>query len=168
MLKKISLEIQWAFIFFLMMLGWMVLERWSGLHDTHLELHPYLTNLVAIPAILIYVLALIEIKKIKFAGNMSYIQAFYTGIIITIIIAILSPLSQYITSYWITPHYFNNVINYSVAHNLMTFDEAVSYFNFKSYVIQSIFGALIMGIITSAVVSLFVKTKKGIETIKNT
>jgi hypothetical protein len=36
-------------------------------------------------------------------------------------------------------------------------EAAESYFNFKSYVLQSFFGALTMGIVTSAVVAFFVK-----------
>jgi hypothetical protein len=37
----------------------------------------------------------------------------------------------------------------------MTQQEALDYFNFKSYMIQSVLGAPIMGIITSGIVAVF-------------
>ncbi len=41
----------------------------------------------------------------------------------------------------------------------MTQPDAEAYFNLKSYMVQSLIGAAIMGIITSAVVALFTQTK---------
>ncbi len=159
-MEKFKLEIKWAFIFIAMSLLWMVLEKAVGLHSTHIDKHMYLTNLFAIPAILIYVLALREKKKKDYNGVMSFKQGFVSGLIITIIVAIFSPLTQWIISTIITPEYFPNVIAYSVEtgyHNSL--EEAQAYFNLENYIKQSAIGALIMGIITSAVVAFFVKSK---------
>jgi hypothetical protein len=38
--------------------------------------------------------------------------------------------------------------------------EADAFFNLNNYIIQGIYGAIIMGIITTAIVGLFVKTKE--------
>jgi FtsH-binding integral membrane protein len=138
----------------------MVLEKAVGLHSTHIDKHMYLTNLFAIPAILIYVLALREKKNKDYNGVMSFKQGFVSGLIITIIVGIFSPLTQWIISTIITPEYFPNVIAYSVEtgyHNSL--EEAQAYFNLENYMKQSAIGALIMGIITSAVVAFFVKSK---------
>lgn len=138
----------------------MVLEKAVGLHSTHIDKHMYLTNLFAIPAILIYVLALREKKNKDYNGVMSFKQGFVSGLIITIIVTIFSPLTQWIISTIITPEYFPNVIAYSVEtgyHNSL--EEAQAYFNLENYMKQSAIGALIMGIITSAVVAFFVKSK---------
>lgn len=62
-MKKYRIEIKWGAIFALMSLLWMVLERIVGLHDEHIELHATYTNFVAIPAIAIYVLGLLEKGK---------------------------------------------------------------------------------------------------------
>ena len=59
----------------------------------------------------------------------------------------------------VSPEYYENIINYTVEMDKMTLEEAKAYFNFKSYMIQSIIGAPIMGIITSAIVAIFVKKK---------
>lgn len=157
---KYSIEIKWAFIFIVMSLLWMVLERAVGLHDVHLDKHLYLTNLFVIPAVWVYVLALKDKKNNFFGGKMNYKQGFISGLIITVIVALFSPLTQWIISTVITPHYFENVIKLSVETGyLKTVEEAEAQFNLSNYMKQSAIGALVMGLVTSAVVAFFVKTK---------
>lgn len=161
-MKKRSIEIKWAFLFFAMALLWMVLERASGLHDQYISEHPIYTNIVAIPAILIYVFALRDKRKNYYGGYMSYGQAFTSGAIITAIVMVLSPLSQVITHYLITPEYFTNASEYAVSSGQMTRPEAENYFNLPSYIMQATIGAAVMGLLTTAIVSLFIrKTKKS-------
>jgi hypothetical protein len=140
-----------------MMLLWMVMERIVGLHDVHIDKHAIYTNFVAIPAIIVYVLALLDKRKNFYEGKMTYMQGFISGIIISIIVTIFSPLTQYITSTIITPEYFTNVINYSVSQGMMTQTEAEEYFNLKSYMIQVLIGTPIMGIVTAAIVAIFTR-----------
>lgn len=159
-MQKFKLEIKWAFIFIAMSLLWMIIEKLTGLHSTHIDKHMYLTNLFAIPAILIYVLALKDKKKNNYFGRMSYKQGLASGLIITVIIAIFSPLTQWITSTIITPEYFPNVIAYSVESGYhKSIEEAEAYFNLSNYIQQSVIGALIMGVLTSATIAIFLKSK---------
>lgn len=160
-MKIISIEIKWAFIFSIMSLLWMVLEKLSGLHGKYIDYHLYLTNLFAIPAIGIMVLALKDKKKHSYGGQMSYLQGFISGIILSVIIALLSPLTQWLTSYVITPEYFPNVIKRSVELGYYkTTREATAYFNYPNYAVQGAIGAVIMGIITTAITMIFIQTKK--------
>ena len=158
-MNKFKIEIKWAIIFIVMMLLWMVLERLTGLHDVHIDKHPIYTNFVAILAILVYVLALLDKRKSFYNGVMSYKQGFMAGLIITLIVTAFSPLTQYITSTIISPEYFTNVINYSVNEGLMSQTEAEEYFNLKSYLVQVIIFTPIMGIVTTAIVAIFTKSK---------
>ena len=158
-MNKFRIEIKWALIFIVMMLLWMVLERLTGLHDVHIDKHPIYTNFVAILAILVYVLALLDKRKNFYNGVMSYKQGFMAGLIITLIVTAFSPLTQYITSTIISPEYFTNVINYSVNEGLMSQTEAEAYFNLKSYLMQVIIFTPIMGIVTTAIVAIFTKSK---------
>ncbi|MDR7132316.1 hypothetical protein J2X69_004683 [Algoriphagus sp. 4150] len=158
-MKNVKIEIKWALIFVVMMLAWIALEKSLGWHDEKIADHATMTNLVAIPAVAIYVLALLDKRKNFYQGVMSYYQGFMTGLVITLIVVVLSPLSQYITSEFITPDYFTNIINYSVSTGEMTQEKAESYFNLQSYMIMSAVGALIMGIATSAVVAVILKSK---------
>lgn len=156
-MNKFKIEIKWSIIFIIMMLLWMVMERIAGLHDVHIDKHAIYTNFVAIPAIIVYVLALLDKRKNFYDGEMTYMQGFISGIIISIIVTIFSPLTQYITSTIITPDYFANVINYSVSQGMMTQTEAEEYFNLKSYIIQVLIGTPIMGIVTAAIVAIFTR-----------
>jgi hypothetical protein len=151
-----------------MVLVWMVLEKLSGLHDRYIDYHLYLTNLFAIPAIWLFILALKDKKKHFYHGQITYNQGLISGIILSIIIALLSPLTQWITSYVITPEYFPNVIKRSVELGYYkTTEVAQANFNYPNYAKQGAIGALVMGILTTAIVMIFIRTKpdKAISTI---
>ena len=135
MVRKYAVELKWGIIFFAITLLWMLIEKLSGLHSTYIDQHPIYTNLFAIPAIIIYVF------------------------IISVIFAALSPLGQYITHLYLSPEYFENVIRFSVETGKMTQEQAEGYFNLQSYIWQSVGSAIILGVITSAIVSLFLKKK---------
>ena len=155
-----KIEIKWALIFTVVGLLWMVLEKASGLHDRYIDYHVYLTNLFAIPAILVMVFALKDKKKNYYNGRISYQQGLIAGVFISVFIALLSPLSQWITSYVITPEFFTNAIKRSVELGYYpTREEAEANFNFQNYVIQGVVGALVMGILTTAIAMLFIRSK---------
>ena len=152
-MKTIKIELKWAVLFAIMGLLWMLMEKLVGLHDEHIDKHMFYSNFVAIPAILIYVFALLDFYN----GVMSYGQAFTSGLIMSLIIALLTPLTQYITSTVITPDYFANITEYAVAEGMMTQTDAEAYFNLQNYIIQATVFAPVMGIITTALVGLFIK-----------
>jgi hypothetical protein len=159
-MKNIKTEIKWSVIFSIVALLWMVLEKLSGLHGKYIDYHLFLTNLFAIPAIVVMVMALKDKKKFFYRGNMSYMQGLISGIFLSLFIALLSPLTQWITSYVITPEYFPNVIKRSVELGYYkTMVEAKANFNYQNYAIQGFIGALIMGIVTTAIAMIFIRTK---------
>jgi hypothetical protein len=159
-MQNIKIEIKWAVIFSAVGLLWMVLEKLCGLHDQYIDYHVYLTNLFAIPAIWVMVLALKDKKQNSYAGKMTYLQGLVSGIILSIIISLISPLTQWITSYMITPSYFANVIPRSVELGYyQTIAEAQANFNYKNYAMQGMVGALVMGILTTAIAMIFLRTK---------
>jgi hypothetical protein len=162
-MKNFSVEIKWGIIFIITSILWVWLEVLFGLHDVYIAQHPLYTNFFGIIAVVIYILALRE-KKLKFfKGDMPWKEGFTSGIILTIVITILSPLAQYIVYTVISPQYFENIIAYTVENNRMTREQAEAYFSLRSYLIQATFGALVMGVVTAAVVAWFVKTKKRVE-----
>lgn len=159
-MKTRGIEIKWAVVFCVMQLLWMLLEKLIGLYDQHIDKHHIYTNFIAIPSIAIYVLALLDKRKNFYGGIMSYKQGFISGLIITLVVTLLSPLVQYVISTFIAPEYFSNIIKYSVEEGKMTQESAESYFNLKSYVQQVLVGTPVMGIITTAIVALFTIQKK--------
>ncbi|WP_209329062.1 DUF4199 domain-containing protein [Lunatimonas salinarum] len=160
-MKNLKIELKWAIIFSVVVLLWMVLEKLSGLHDKYIDYHLYLTNLFAIPAIVVMVMALKDKKRTHYKGQISYLQGVTSGVILSIFISLLSPITQWITTYVITPEYFPNVIQRSVELGYYaTTAEAEATFNFKNYVVQGLIGALIMGILTTAIAMIFIRSKR--------
>lgn len=156
-MKKYQIEIKWAIIFMIMSLLWMLLEVSLGWHDELIEWHPYLTMIYMIPAAFVYIIGLIDKRDNALGGKMTWKEGFISGLIISVIVAILSPLSMWLTFEFITPEYFDNAIEYSVSTNEYTLEAAQSYFNYNSYVLQSIAGAIFMGLVTSSIVAAFVR-----------
>lgn len=160
-MKSFKIEFKWAILFSIMGLIWMLLEKLSGLHSTYIDYHLYLTNLFAIPAIWVMVLALKEKKKVTYNGNITYSQGLLSGVVLSIIIALISPLTQWITSYIITPEYFPNVIKRSVEIGYYkTTAEAEANFNYANYAVQGAIAAFVMGLLTTAIAMIFLRTKK--------
>lgn len=160
-MKNLRIEIKWALIFAALTLLWMVLEKAVGLHDRYIDKHLVYTNFFAIPAIAVFVFALLDKKKNYYHGIMNYRQGLICGLIISVMVMVLSPVTQWITSVVITPEYFPNVIEYSLKTGYhQTREEAEAYFSLKNYIIQGLFGSVAMGAVTSAIVALFVKSKQ--------
>lgn len=158
-MKNFSIEIKWGLLFSVATLLWMVLEKSLGLHDQFIARQAIYTNLFALVAIGIYILALSDKKKNFYKGKMTWKQGFLSGMVLSVIVSLLSPLIQYITFTYISPTFFSHIIAYSIANKVQTQAQAEAYFNMKSYLIQGVFGGLSMGVITSAIVALMVKTK---------
>ena len=161
-MRKRSLEIKWALIFTIMMLCWMGLEKATGLHDENIANHALFTNFVAIPAIAIYVFALLEKRRKDFGGNMNYTQGFVSGLIITLFVTILSPLMQLASFEFITPNYFTTATQYAVASGALSQTDAEAYFNLRNYLIQGTLATPVMGIVTTAIVAIFTRRNKNI------
>lgn len=158
-MKKYSIEIKWGIIFTAIALLWMLFEKQMGWHDELIAKHANYTNFFAVLAILVYLQALLDKRKNYFGGYMSWKQGFVSGLIISAVVALFTPLSQYITNTYITPDYFENAIQYSIESGKLTKEEAEETFNMKTYVINSFFFAFIVGAVTSAIISAFVSRK---------
>jgi len=158
-MRKIGIEIKWGILFVIIQLLWMYGERVAGLHDENIEFHAKATNFFALVAIAVYVVALLDKRKNTYHGKMTWKQGFIAGLIITAVVTVLTPLSQYLTSSVISPNHFENMISYTVDNGIKTQEAAEAYFNLKSYMIQSIIFAPVIGIVTSAVVAIFIRKK---------
>ncbi len=159
-MKNFSIEIKWGIIFTIVMMLWTLLERLLGWHDVHIDKHAYYTMFFIIPAFVMYYFALVEKRETFYAGQMNWTQGFKSGIIIGVVVALLSPLSQYITQTFISPHYFDNVIEYSVQTGAYeTVEMAEEYFNLTNYIVQSMIFAVVSGAFTAAIVAIFTKKK---------
>ena len=163
-MKNFSIEIKWTLRFILLVLAWAIGEKFMGLHDQHINQYAVYTNLFGIPALLFYFLALAEKKKYFFNNQMTWSQGFISGVVLSFFIAILMPIAQLVIYKSITPHFFETIIEYKTKSPLLTrhitTEDALAYFNLKSFMIQSVFSALSMGTISGAIAAFFLRAKK--------
>jgi len=160
-MKNLKIEIKWALIFSITSLLWVAAEKSAGLHDESISKHLIYTNFFAIPAIIIFILALKEKKSKYFLGTMNWSQGFVTATIISLGIALLSPIVQYISFEFISPNYFENAIQNAIKIKSMTLVNAQTFFNIRSYITQGFLGGISMGIVTGRIVAYFLQTKNS-------
>ena len=159
MKKGLLIDLKWGVVFTLALLLWMLIERVLEFHSSNIAKHGIITNFFMIPAIAIYVFALLDKRKNFYLGSMTFKEGFTTGLKVTLVITLLTPLSQYIAVEIISPNFFENIIKYTVESGIMSQEDAEANFNLKSYIIQSMIFAPIVGTITSAIVAIFTKRK---------
>ncbi|MFN0087053.1 MAG: DUF4199 domain-containing protein [Blastocatellia bacterium] len=155
-----GMEIKWGLIFALSTLAWVFLEKAGGFHDARLEQHPWFSMLFIIPAVAVYFFAIRD-KRRALGGKIAFKEAFLFGLAVSVIVAVLTPLLQWITHRYISPNYFANIIQLSVSTGRMTQQQAESFFNLNSYIIQASSFALIAGVITTLALAGLMKTKDG-------
>jgi hypothetical protein len=90
---------------------------------------------------------------------MSYKQGLKSGFILSIIITLFGPITQSITSLVITPDFFKNITTHTVANGEMSLEAAEQYFTLKTYIVEGLMFAPLMGIMTTLIVAFFVKSK---------
>jgi len=157
--KDYSIEVKWASILAVMMLVWMYIEKLAGLHDEYIDWQSFYTNFIVLPAMLIYVLALLDKRERFYNGRMTYIQGFKSGAAITVMLAIFSPMVQYITYTITSPEYFPNAINYTISNGWLTKETAAALFNLKAFQIDTVINVLLVGLLASTVISLFTRKR---------
>jgi hypothetical protein len=158
-MKNYIIEIRWAFIFTVTAILWAGIEKLMGMHDSKIGSQPVFSMLFAIPAIFVYVLALLEIKQKKFNGVMSWKEGVVSGFVMSLFVAVLSPVSQWATYTLISPEFFAKAVKFYTDKHILTETRALEAFNLAAYMKKSITESLSMGVITSALVALIVKTK---------
>lgn len=153
-----GMEIKWGLLFSLLTLGWALLEKLGGFHDARLEQHPWFSMLFMIPAVALYYFAVRDKRK-ALGGTITFKEIFMFGLGVSVIVAVLTPLSQWLTHRVISPNYFANIIKLSVSTGRMTQQQADAFFNLNSYIIQSSIFALVAGVVTTLVLAAIMQTR---------
>lgn len=157
-MKKFAIEIKWGIRYAFLWILWLFIEKSSGYYEAKIADHALYSMLFIFVTIFVYYVAIKEKKNDFFKGEMSWKQGCVTGIFLTIVMAILTPICQIIFHKAIAPEFFPNMIEYSVSKGNSR-ETAENYFNLTGYILQSVFGTLSMGVVLSAIVALFLQTK---------
>ena len=91
---------------------------------------------------------------------MTWMQGVTTSIGIAVVVALLSPFSQFISYEIVSPSYFENMVNYMVSTNKFTMETAQNNFNLSSAIWQNISSGLSSGLVVGALIAYFLRTKK--------
>lgn len=160
MLQNFRIEIKWAIIYTIAYTIWMYFESKMGWHDSRVLLEP-LYNLLFLPiSIFLIGLALFDKKRNHYKNEMDWKKGFTSGIILSVLITVLNPVALYITHHYISPDFFDNAINASVAEGL-SLEKATARYNLNTAISNSVFDRLSFGVVISAAVSYFIRTKNN-------
>lgn len=156
----LRIEIKWGVLFSLAGLLWLGGERLMGLHGERIAWHAGLTNLFFFPAVTMMYLAIRERRR-ALGGQIHFFAALVSGTIVSLVVALLSPLAQFIGHRWISPHFFERASAHAVSTGKLTIEQADRYFNLSSYMLQASLGAIVAGLLTSLVLALLMRTSSS-------
>lgn len=158
-MKRFSIEFKWAALATLAALIWMFFEKYLGYHSEYIRMQMLFNMLFNIILAFIYIASIKEKKRDFYKNNISWRQAFFSGLILCVLITIFYPIIQYITFQQVSPHFFDQLIQIIVESGEFTLEEAQKNFNFDSYLRQGASGNLSFGVVVSAIAAYYLKTK---------
>lgn len=160
MIQSFKIEIKWAILYSIAYTIWMYFESKMGWHDAKIGLQP-LYNLLFLPiSILLIGLAIFDKKRNHYKNEMDWKKGFVSGIILSVLITVLNPVVLYITYNYISPDFFENAINVYVSEGF-PLEKAKAQYNLNTAISNSVFDKLSFGVVISAAVSYFIRTKNN-------
>jgi hypothetical protein len=156
---KYQTEFKWASILFTVTLLWKVFEKIMGWHGPQIEKHALYSNMYDLLFVTIFVFALLGIRKKRFAGEMTWKQGFLSGLIITVLITAVSPITQFLAHKVISPEFFPNIINLAVENGVLSSETAEAKFNLNNYILENLVGTAIIGTVCALLLPLFMMKK---------
>jgi hypothetical protein len=162
-MKQFSIELKWAFNFFIASMLWMMLEKFLGYHDDKIQYQPLFSMLFGFVTLVIYIFALKD-KKINFYHNqMNWREGFVSGLTLSLVIALFTTMIEYTKHHVISPYFLETMQKIIVEQNKMTLENAENFFTFSNSLSQSIFYVISFGSVLAALISLVIKSKDTAE-----
>jgi hypothetical protein len=153
-------ELKFAIIYVVISFLWNCLEYFAGLQDKYIDIHPYVvTPFYLLLTVIIYYLNIRE-KRWRNYRRISFIQAFGSGVLLSILIIILNPFLLYIFGKFINPEFYNSFIQYEILSGKMTPNEAADYYNIANFIVRGSIYRLVMGITVTLIIAVFIRKTK--------
>lgn len=153
---KYRVEVKWALIIIGATWLWAGLERLCGLHGEHIEKMRFYTNFFILPFIILYISALIDKRRTDYQGRLIFKQGFRAALVITALLTLLAPLTQYVTHTVVSPHFFGNAVAHVVAQGVLPEASAREFFSLGNYIRQTMLSTPVIGLLVSLFVALLV------------
>jgi glycosyltransferase involved in cell wall biosynthesis len=151
---------------------WLLLEFYLGFHTIRIDYYPFFTWMsIVIPIIGLY--WAIKAKRDRFyKGEITFIKAAKTGLIITAVSSIISPLLSWFYVSVVNPFYFSSMLSHSkkiieelnltsIEEKTLKINETYQYYNTSSYLLQTFSLVAISGIALSLIIAALIKKSKN-------
>lgn len=160
--------LKYGFLIVIFLFLWLTLEYMVGLHSEHIQFHPIATLLsLIIPLLFLYYGMREAQKSYRGIEEFTYRKAFLTGLLISLVVAVLSPLGQWIFHALLAPGFFDSMQPNLEAQQLargvdaeVAREEAADASYLSTYLMQTAVGYLIAGAIMSAILAIFIRDKR--------
>lgn len=160
-MKKFSIEFKWAAIATLAALFWMILEKALGFHGEKIRYEMGFTMLFNLLIVIYYWLAIRQKKQEYYNNDMTWLKAFVSGLVLTVMISFFYPLVQYIAYNQLTPNFMELFQEALLKDGRMSLEDAQKNSNFDLFLRNAVFNNLSFGVVYSAIIAYFMQTKPG-------
>jgi len=152
--KSLILAITYFFIFII----WKACEKLMGFHDDKINLYPLISDLILIPIVILYAIGFKSLR-ISLGGKIKFINALGFGLMASLFIVALTPMSVWIFDQFLNPNFYATMIQYQVKNHLSTLEIAQQSFNHENFKQSYIIGNIVTGSLLSAIMA-FLSSKK--------
>jgi len=161
-MEKFKIEFKWASVFTAINLIWIYVEKHLGLHDEHIDYHSIVSLVMLLPFSFCIFMSLKQKREEYYKGEMTWQKAFFSGALLSLLVAGLSPGPIYVMTQYISPDFFEIAQNASAERGVSA-ELTKQLFNLNTYISQAIMFYLAFGVMISAVVGLFVKRQSALK-----
>ena len=161
-MKNYRIEIKWTLAFAVMAIVWNLFERLAGFHTVRIAMQQTVNVFILVPAVALYLLALLDKRKNFYNGVMTYRQGFWSGFILSVFISLFSPVYSLLNLRVVSPDFFDNATAYAVSSGAMSQVQAEQTFNLSSYIVIGIGAGIVTGVLMTAVIMLFLRNRKDV------
>lgn len=158
-MSKFAIEIKWAIRFTLFAMAWVMLEKAIGWHSLSYIEYLLTCFLFAVPGAILIYLTIKEKRDHYYKGEMTWMQGTLCGLFLTFICVLMVPISTWITINYISADFYPTMQANAIASGNMPQEEAELFFGMRGYILDRVQMGLSGGIVVSAIVSHFLKTK---------
>lgn len=158
---SIGIQLKWAAIITLFACVWAAIEKALGYHE---DFSNIMFTAFFYFVLMTFLWAFAYIDKKKSLGKdaiWEFKNAFKFGLFLTGLLAILSPIAQYIIYESISPDYFINVIEHQLSYGNQDREALEAIHNLNLSIRQGVMDAMSLGVLYTALYSWIFKTKKS-------
>lgn len=154
---KYKHEFNWALKLTAVSALWLALQYFTGLHSTHIHLHPLLGMLWYIFALIVIFLSIKNLRDQSLEGELYFWSGVQSGTMVAVI-SLPMHLVLYLLYYsTVGSIFFESAISYSLELGIDR-EEVEAFFNLPVLLIRETMGIIASGFIISLLSSVFLKT----------